>query len=388
MGIQLTTTSVGTQQQVVGRGAAQALTADQRQQLAIHGLARTQTISQLARDHQVSRQFVYQQTTTAQQVLQEAFAPDLAADQDVLFYLPVTKAWLRKLVLALVLICHSSFRGVVELLRDLFDYSLSLGTIHNIVQAAVAVARRHNQAQDLSAIRMGAHDEIFQTGQPVLVGADVASTFCYLLSLEEHHDAETWGIRLLELQDRGFEPEATIADFGSGLRAGQELALPDLLCRGDVFHALQELTATLGAVENRAYQAMDTCQDLQRKQDRSEWRQGRLDPKLTTQLRQARLGEAQAIALAEEVAVLVRWLCEDVLAVAGPPAAERRLLYDFVVGELRQRAAVGPQALAVACRLLANHPEELLAFALPLDEALASLAADFQVPSTWVRELL
>jgi hypothetical protein len=192
----------------------------------------------------------------------------------------------------------------------------------------------------------------------------------------------------LELQDRGFQPEATIADFGSGLRAGQELALPDLPCRGDVFHAPQELTTALGTVENRAYQAMATCQDLQRKQARYEWRQGRLDPKLTTQLRQARLGEVQAIALAEEVAVLVRWLREDVLAVAGPPAAERRLLYDFVVGELRLRAAVGPQALAVACRLLENHPEEILAFALPLDEALASLAEAFQVPSTWVRELL
>ena len=40
---------------------------------------------------------------------------------EVLFHLPVTKAWLRQLVLALVLICHSSYRGVVELLRDLFD---------------------------------------------------------------------------------------------------------------------------------------------------------------------------------------------------------------------------------------------------------------------------
>jgi hypothetical protein len=49
---------------------------------------------------------------------------------------------------------------------------------------------------------------------------------------------------------------------------------------------------------------------------------------------------------------------------------------------------VGPQALAVAWRLLENHPAEILAFAWPLDEALASLAAEFQVPSTWVRELL
>jgi hypothetical protein len=380
--------AVAVQQQVVAPVAARTLGADQRQELAVAALAHTETITQLAREHQVSRKFVYQQTATAEQALHAAFAPDQAAEDDVLFYLPVTKAWLRQLVLGLVLICHSSFRGVVELLRDLFAYAISVGTVHNIVQTAVVSARRHNAAQDLAGIRIGAHDEIFQGRQPVLVGADVASTFCYLLSLEEHRDSETWGIRLLELQDRGFQPDATIADFGNGLRAGQELALATTPCRGDVFHALQDVTTALGAVEHRAYQAIATCNDLERKQARHEWRQGRPDPKLTAKLTHARLGESQAVALAEDVAVLARWLRDDVLAVAGPAAADRRLLYDFVVSELRQRTTAGPQALLLACRLLANQPEEILAFAVPLDEALAGLAEEFHVPISLVRELL
>ena len=225
MCIQPTNAFVGTQQQVVNRCPARMLGADQRQELAVAALAGTETITALAQEHQVSRKFVYQQAANAAQALHEAFAPNPGSDQAVLFYLPVTKAWLRQLVLALLLICHSSYRGVVELLRDLFAYDISVGTVHNIVQAAVPLARQHNAAADVSGIRIGAHDEIFQGGQPVLVGADVASTFCYLLSLEEHRDGDTGGIRLLELQDRGFQPEATIADFGSGLRAGQKLAL-------------------------------------------------------------------------------------------------------------------------------------------------------------------
>jgi hypothetical protein len=377
-----------TQQQVGRSCPARALDGEQRQALAVQALVRTETITQLALDHQVSRKFVYQQTATAQEALDEAFAPDEVAGDEVLFYLPVTKAWLRQFTLALVLICHSSLRGVVELFRDLLDYPISLGTIHNILHQAVRQARGYNAAQELSGIRIGAHDEIFQGRQPVLVGADVASTFCYLLTLEDHRDGETWGIRLLELQDRGFQPDATIADFGNGLRAGQELALPTIPCRGDVFHALQDLTTALGAVEHRAYQAMATCNDLERKQARHAWRQGRPDPKLTAKLTHARLGETQAVALAEDVAVLVRWLRDDVLAVAGPAAADRRLLYDFVVSELRQRTTAGPQALALACRLLENHPEEILAFAVPLDEALAGLAAEFHVPICLVRELL
>ena len=75
----------------------------------------------------------------------------------------------------------------------------------------------------------------------MLVGVDTASTYCYLLSLEDHRDADTWGVRLLELVDQGFDPEATVADAGSGLRAGQALALPEVPCRGDVFHILRDL---------------------------------------------------------------------------------------------------------------------------------------------------
>ena len=65
-----------------------------------------------------------------------------------------------------MLICHSSYRGVVELLRDLFDYRISLGTVHNIVHRPVAQARRINQQYDLSTIRIGLLDEIFQAPIP------------------------------------------------------------------------------------------------------------------------------------------------------------------------------------------------------------------------------
>ena len=136
-----------------------------RQGLAIQVLAGTETVSELARQHEVSRKFLYQQVHTAEKALGAAFALSSRPD-DVLFYLPVTKAWLRQLVLALVLICHSSYRGVVELLRDLFDYRISLGTVHNIVHSPVAHAQRINEQYDLSTILIGLLDEIFQRAIP------------------------------------------------------------------------------------------------------------------------------------------------------------------------------------------------------------------------------
>src|SRR6476646_6509713 len=100
-------------------GAAKLLSPNQRQQLAVAVLAGTQPLRPLADAHDVSRKFVYQQADKAQHALDQAFSPPLPDDQQVLFTIPVTKALLRQMVLGLVLICHSSFRGVVEFLKDL-----------------------------------------------------------------------------------------------------------------------------------------------------------------------------------------------------------------------------------------------------------------------------
>jgi hypothetical protein len=368
------------------RSAAHALPPAARQQLALDALAGC-PITELARHHLVSRKFVYQQADKATQALVDAFAPDPPADA-VLFYLPVTEAWLKRLILALLLICHSSYRGVYELLRDLFHCPRSLGSIHGVAQAAMNHARALNEQQDLSAVGIAAHDELFQATQPVLVGVDVASTYCYLLSLEEQRDGLTWGVRLLELQDRGFAPTALISDDGSGLQAGHELALPDVPHRGDVFHVLHELGPVVTALENRAYQALQTCVKLEREQARFEWKNGRRDNRLSGKLRHARPTAAAAAALAEDVATLVGWLRRDILAVAGPCHAERAALYDFVVAELRARAAQCPHRLGPACTYLVNQRDAVLAFAQQLDADLAIVAEDFRVPVLVPRAVL
>lgn len=364
---------------------ARRLPPQARQQLALDALV-GQPIARLAAQHDVSRKFVYQQLHHAHDALDQAFTAAADDPPQLLYWLPVTKPWLRQLVLGLVLICHSPLRGVTELLADLFDSPLSLGTVHNTLQQAVATARAVNGRQDLSGIHIGAHDEIFQAGQPVLVGADVASTYCYLLSPEEHRDADTWGVRLLELTERGFHPEATIADAAAGLRAGQQAALPDVPCRGDVFHALRAITPLVRYLENRAYDAIATRSDLERRHARREQRQGRKDASLAAQLRYARAAEIPALALAEDVAALLGWLREDVLAVAGPDYAGRRALYDWIVAELRARESLCPHRIRPVRRLLENQREELLAFARQIDRDLQALAEEFVVALPTVRE--
>jgi hypothetical protein len=365
---------------------AKQLPPQQRQELAVHVLAGSQPVAQLARQNQVSRKFLYQQADIAQLALEPAFDPP-RPDEAVLFHLPVTKSWLRQLVLALVLTCHSPYRGVIALLGDLFDTKLSLGTVHNVVQAAVARAREINDSYDLAGVRVGAHDEIFQAGRPVLVGVDTASTFCYLLSPEEHRDADTWGVRLLELTEHGFAPEATVADFGTGLRAGQEWALPDVPCRGDVFHLVHDLEQAVSYLDNRAYDALDACARLEREQAQGR-RQGRPTQGVAQRLRRARAACDAAIALADEVRLLEEWLRYDVLAVAGPGHADRLVLYDFITAELQARVPSCAHRLRPIHRLLTKRRDELLAFARVLDQGLGQIAGAWEISPDELRRLL
>jgi|GEM_PF-4110594 len=95
--------------------AAPALDGKQRQRLALQVLTRSEPVTELAERHQVSRKFLYQPADQGEQALEHVFPSPALGDDDVLFYLPVPRAWLRQVVLGLVLLCHRSFRGVMAL---------------------------------------------------------------------------------------------------------------------------------------------------------------------------------------------------------------------------------------------------------------------------------
>jgi hypothetical protein len=74
--------------------------------LAILSLSKAEPIAHLADREGVSRQFLYRRKQKAVEALDEAFA---GKDDDVLFYPPVTEAWLNQLTLALILMSYGGF---------------------------------------------------------------------------------------------------------------------------------------------------------------------------------------------------------------------------------------------------------------------------------------
>ena len=365
---------------------AATLAPETRQQIAIEALAKSKPITHLANEFQVSRKFVRKQSQKAKVALNESFEPK-TPDNQVLFYLPVTTTWLFQLILALVLICHSSLRGVVELFRDVFGIAISASTVHNRLHEAAEQASEINREQDLSQIKVDLRDEIFQVGKPVLVGVDAASTYCYMLNLAEHRDADTWGYYLLEAQEQGLSPERTIADAGTGLRAGHQLAFgEEIPCHGDVFHIQEQCHTVVNSFARQAMGATTRRQELEQKMAIAKLKgQGNL---LSKKLTQARQEESRTIALARDIKTLIQWLNHDVLELAGPAFAERQELYDFIVAELRLREGIGGKKIRKLRKALQNQRDDILGFAKVLDDKLKEIAQRLDTPLYyWVRQM-
>ncbi len=355
----------------------------ERKDLAIQALAGSGTVSDLATRHGVSRKFIYQQTHKARAVLDDAFS-SATPDHEVLFEVAVTKAWLRQVVVGLTLTCRSSYRGVVEFLRDLLGLSISVGTVHHVLQSATLQAGVINRQQDLSGIRVGLHDEIFHGATPVLAGVDAQSTYCYLLAAERHRDADTWGVHLLDAAQQGLDPDYTIADAGQGLRAGQKAAWGDAPCHGDVFHIQRQCEGLANTLSRLAKGATSRRQTLQAKTGRAGQR-GPAD-ELATQLVLARQTEAQAHELARDIRTLTQWLHHDVLALAGPVLATRQVLFDFIVEELARRELGDARRIRPVRVALQNQRDDLLAFAGVLDQKLTDIAQAHAIAEPLVRE--
>jgi transposase-like protein len=367
-----------------GVGAAvRPLPKSDRKDLAIQALAGSDTVSDLAARHGVSRKFVYQQTHKARAALDEAFS-SATPDEAVLFELAVTKTWLRQVIVGLTLICRGSYRGVMEFLRDLLGVPVSLGCVHDVLQSATRQASVINRDQDLSGIRVGLHDEIFQGAKPVLAGVDARSTYCYLLAAEQHRDADTWGVHLLDAAEQGLRPDYTIADAGRGLRAGQQAAWGDTPCHGDVFHIQRQCGGLANMLSRLAQGATSRRKTLQAGTGRAGQRAP--DAELATQLALARQTEARTSRLARDIRTLVQWLRYDVLAVAGPDLATRRELFDFIVAELMAREPEDARRIRPVRVALQNQRDDLLAFAGVLDAELAGIARAHAISEPLVRE--
>ena len=176
----------------------------------------------------------------------ENFAPNLQVIvTDDHFY--------EKLVVSLALDGFASEEGIKRVLKNNFGKHISMGKISQILTKAADRAAEFDASIDLSGIRQGANDEIFQCGLPVLTGIDPVSTYIYLLQQENDRSAPTWQAAMETCKARNLNLEASISDFGTGLLSGIPKAFPDAVIQPDLFHWLMELGKEISSQERKAY---------------------------------------------------------------------------------------------------------------------------------------
>jgi hypothetical protein len=163
-----------------------------------------------------------------------------------------------------------------------------VGKIHNRLDEAAVIAAKSNESRDLSKIKVGLQDEIFQGSQPVLAGVDAESTYCYLLKGVENRDGETWAWHLLDVIEQGFNPDYRIADGALGLRAGQKAVMEKVPCHGDIFHVQHQCQAVVNSLERQEMNATTRRQVLEKEMmvAKQKGKGNRISQKLTQARRQ------------------------------------------------------------------------------------------------------
>lgn len=176
----------------------------------------------------------------------EAFAPDTQV-------IVTDNHFFEKLVVSLALDGFASEEGIQRILKNNFGKHLSIGKISQILNRAADHAAEFDASIDLSGIRQGANDEIFQCGLPVLTGIDPVSTYIYLLQQQKDRSAQTWQAAMETCKARNLNLEVSISDCGTGLLSGIPKAFPDAIIQPDLFHWLMELGKEISSQERKTY---------------------------------------------------------------------------------------------------------------------------------------
>jgi hypothetical protein len=243
-------------------------------------------VTDLAREHGLRRERVYELRDRGRVALETAFAEDRSA-AGAPFMLQMSEADLKRAVVLLRVVTPASIRDIVELLPLLLGQRMSYGSVWNTLHEAERRAAEWLAQVDLSGVTSVALDEMFSQRRPVMAGIDLDTGFLVQLEVHEDRSGETWARALGALRDgQGLNPARVVKDAGSGLAAGVRLAWPEIVEHDDLFHAVYAMGREASHVERRAYATIGAVDDLEKR--RAKARDETRRRSLGQQLRQAR----------------------------------------------------------------------------------------------------
>lgn len=281
-------------------------------------------VADISAETGISREYIYQQKDKVTR-----YAMELDNSAPTVPLLRLDKQTIDKIILSLSLDCQSPNIGIVRFFETAIgEMTVSSGYISGVIAEAAERARAFDDQIDLSGIKQGANDEIFQCGVPVLTGVDPESTYTYLLEEASDRTAETWEIYLDDRKDHGLNLETSINDGGTGLMAGIPRAFPDAEIQADIFHSVYEMGKEVTKLERKAYKLIKSEQIIQTSLSGQKPRSTKKD-----ELKEIQSKVADAIRLYDLILILFTWF-KELLSFSGYTMAETLSLAGWVLDEM------------------------------------------------------
>ena len=209
----------------------------------------------------ITRPTVYEAKATAEEVLGRYFGSEITDATHVF----VDDAQIKRAIVALRTMSPNAIRPIEDLLPILYPliHTPSYGVIHQILKVAEKNAAVFNEKADLSQIHVGALDEMFSQGDPVLAGVDLETGYLFLLSLEASRSGSDWEKTLVQGKSQDLALEIVIKDAARGIADGVNRVFPDAEQRDDCFHAHYAMNKRRLILERRAYGAISQELEIQ-----------------------------------------------------------------------------------------------------------------------------
>jgi hypothetical protein len=230
-------------------------------------------VSQLAEEHDISRQTVYKIAAAGEQVLTKGLEPRSHGP------VPAEKmVWVdrNRLVRGTVVLTEAgvSQRDVSLCLGELLDTELSPSWVNAELAKVEKTAAKTNGQWEPMVEETLSGDEIYSNGSPnlLLVGND--SLYIYALTRQPTCDGETWGCVLLDAPDSS----QFASDGGTGLAAGAKAAEVKVH-QLDWDHLLRPMWGQVTRLEKQAYAALEAVEERVAKFDQAST-SGRLEQHL------------------------------------------------------------------------------------------------------------
>jgi hypothetical protein len=292
----------------------------------------------------VSRPTVYEAEKTAEAVLKRYFEGEITSTTQIL----VDDAQLKRAIVALRTLSPTAIRPIEDLLPILYPsvHTPSYGIIQQILVEAENNAAIFNKKSDLSQIHVGAVDEMFSQGDPVLAGVDLETGYLFLLSLEDSRGGDDWEETLVQGKNQGLSLEIVVKDAARGISDGVNRVFPNAEQRDDCFHAHYEMSKRRLVLERRAYGAISQEFEIQNKLKKAQ--QKGLDSleKLETNLKTASRRCVHAIKI------------HDLFEQAMREAQEAMEFVDLQTGQIRTALEMRTAIEAAAEKMRAMNDEK------------------------------